>query len=209
MGLLSGTLLAPEDFTDPEAASDKGDLLRIDTVLGTWRLRILAQPDTYLSLCSFSIDYCTRVFVNGAEVRNIGFVSEDPAKTTPMVRYMTLPLYTGEDGVVGAGLMWDYDVSLIGIPIMLVSGAGGGDDWVVTGEQLDAIYDDIPGNQKVKMRRADTPHGEVLYSVDGYVTAWFMWQLQNDEEAALAFIGENPEIATNPLYQDQLISLSE
>ncbi|MBR5111580.1 MAG: hypothetical protein IK099_15485 [Clostridia bacterium] len=59
------------------------------------------------------------------------------------------------------------------------------------------------------MRRADTPHGEVLYSVDGYVTAWFMWQLQNDEEAALAFIGENPEIATNPLYQDQLISLSE
>ncbi|MBR5108736.1 MAG: HAMP domain-containing histidine kinase [Clostridia bacterium] len=95
-----GRLLMPEDFNDPVTASDKSDPLRINTVLGTWRLRILAQPDTYLSLCSFSIDYCTRVFVNGMEVRNIGFVSDDPAQATPMVRYTTLPLYTGEDGMV-------------------------------------------------------------------------------------------------------------
>lgn len=33
-------------------------------------------------------------------------------------------------------LFWDYDATKIKIPIMLISGAGGGDDWVVTGEQL-------------------------------------------------------------------------
>lgn len=89
---------------------------------------------------------------------------------------------------------------------MLISGAGGGDDWVVTGEQLKSIYDDIAGN-KVMMRRNNTAHNEVLYAPDGYVTAWFMWHLQGDEEAAKAFAGDGAEILTNPLYQDQQIKL--
>lgn len=49
-------------------------------------------------------------------------------------------------------------------------GAGGGDDWVVTGEQLKQIYDDIPAD-KAALRRKDTAHGQVLYSPDGYVIA--------------------------------------
>lgn len=99
-------------------------------------------------------------------------------------------------------LLWDYDPSLVNIPIMLVSGAGGGDDWVVTGEQLQAIYDNIHSD-RLMVRRIDTAHNEVLYAANGYVAAWFRWQLQGDEEAAKAFIGENPEIMNNPLYQDQ------
>ena len=98
-------------------------------------------------------------------------------------------------------LMWDYDSSLIHIPVMLASGAGGGDDWVVTGEQLQEIYDDIPSG-KLMMRRTDTHHGAMLYSADGYVTAWFMWLLQGDMEAAKAFVGDDAEILTNALYQD-------
>lgn len=99
-------------------------------------------------------------------------------------------------------LFWDYDASLVDIPILLFAGAGGGDDWVVTGEQLQAIYDDI-GSKKCMARRCDTAHGEVLYRPDGYVTAWFMWQLQDDEYAARAFSGDAPELMSNPLYQDQ------
>ena len=38
---------------------------------------------------------------------------------------------------------------------------------------------------------------------DGYITAWFMWQLQDDEYAARAFSGDAPELMSNPLYQDQ------
>jgi len=58
------------------------------------------------------------------------------------------------------------------------------------------------------MRRIGAEHGQMLYSADGYVTAWFMWQLQNDEEASKAFVGNNPEILKNEFYQDQKIGLN-
>lgn len=99
-------------------------------------------------------------------------------------------------------LMWDYDATLVDVPILLVSGAGGGDDWVVTGEQLESIYVDIP-SQKFMARRVATGHGPMLYSAQGYVVAWFMWLLQDDEQAAQAFVGKNPELMENPRYQDQ------
>lgn len=99
-------------------------------------------------------------------------------------------------------LLWDYDASLINTPIMLISGEGGGDDWVVTGEQLQDIYNDIDSD-KLMARRIHTAHNEMLYTCNGYVTAWFMWHLQGDQEAAGAFTGENAEIMNNSLYQDQ------
>ena len=99
-------------------------------------------------------------------------------------------------------LEWDYDATLVDTPILLISGAGGGDDWVITGEQLQAIYSDI-NSSKVMLRRKDTPHNETLYAANGYVTAWFMWHLQGDDEAAKAFAGDNAEIYVNSLYQDQ------
>ncbi|HFI0501882.1 TPA: hypothetical protein ACGO0M_002052 [Streptococcus suis] len=89
---------------------------------------------------------------------------------------------------------------------MLIAGEGGGDDWVVTGEQLIEIYNDI-SNQKLAMRRKNTPHGEVLYKPDGYTMAWFMWHLQGDSEAAKAFIGDSPELMNNQYYQDQRMDL--
>lgn len=103
-------------------------------------------------------------------------------------------------------LEWDYDPTQIQTPILLLSEAGGGDDWVVTGEQLQEIYDQIPAD-KVMMRRKDTPHGDMLYKPDGYVLAWFMWHLQDDQEAAKAFIGDQAEILSNPDYQDQITDL--
>lgn len=93
-----GQILYPEAFADPTAAPEKQNDAKRDETLGTWRLRILAQPDTYLDLCSYSIDYSTRVFVNGTEVRSIGFVSEDPAQVVHDGLYMTLPIYFGESG---------------------------------------------------------------------------------------------------------------
>lgn len=104
-------------------------------------------------------------------------------------------------------LEWPYNAALINIPVMLISGEGGGDDWVVTGEGLTAIYGDIPAD-KVMLRRKNTEHKKTQYSEDGYVMAWFMWQLQGDEEAAEAFAGETPEIMNNKLYQDQRTNFS-
>ena len=58
------------------------------------------------------------------------------------------------------------------------------------------------------MRRIGAEHGQMLYSADGYVTAWFMWQLQDNEEASKVFTGDNPEIMQNELYQDQKINFN-
>ena len=95
-----GHLYAPDSFDGSAPAPEADNDSPLDPNKGTWRLRILAQPDTYLSLCSFSVDYSTRVFVNGKEVRSVGFVSDDPAEAVPMVRYMTLPLYSGDSGEI-------------------------------------------------------------------------------------------------------------
>lgn len=107
---------------------------------------------------------------------------------------------------VALALEWPYDASQIQTPIMLISGAGGGDDAVVTLEGLNAIYDQIPGD-KVMLRRKDTHHGLTVTAEDGYVMAWFMWQLQGDEDAAKAFVGQDAEIFTNTLYQNQRIDI--
>lgn len=122
--------------------------------------------------------------------------------------YKTAVALSPTNKELAEALEWPYNAALINVPTMLISGEGGGDDWVVTGEGLTAIYDDIPAD-KVMLRRRNTDHGKTQYSEDGYVMAWFMWQLQGDEEAAKAFIGENPELLSNPLYQDQKINMAE
>ena len=77
---------------------------------------------------------------------------------------------------------------------------------VIPIEKMLDMYNKLPSS-KVMMRRIGAEYGQMLYSSDGYVTAWFMWQLQNDKEASKAFIGDNPEILKNELYQDQKIDL--
>ena len=58
---------------------------------------------------------------------------------------------------------------------------------------------------RVFARKTGMGHSQMLYSADGYVTAWFMWHLRNDITASAAFTGTDPEIADNALYQDQMI----
>ncbi len=110
---------------------------------------------------------------------------------------------------LSAALDWDYDASKINIPILLLSGTGNADEnLVVNLKQLESIYNHISdADSKVMARRSDADHGDMLYFSDGYVTAWFMWQLQGDSEAAKAFVGDSAEIRSNELYQDQRTNL--
>lgn len=103
-------------------------------------------------------------------------------------------------------LEWDYDATLMDIPILLISGEGGGLMMGCNRRAAESIYDDVIGN-KIMIRRNNAVHNEVLYSSDGYVTAWFMWRLQGDQNAAKAFVGEDAEILTNPLYQNQQVAI--
>ena len=107
------------------------------------------------------------------------------------------------------GLEWDYDPGELSVPVFFVSGTGDGDEnLLVSGAQLREIYDRVPaGVPKLMARRTGADHGDMLYFADGYMTAWFLWQLRGDAEAAACFLGDSPELASNPLYQDQRLDL--
>lgn len=99
--------------------------------------------------------------------------------------------------------MWDADPSLIRTPTMMLASMGNFDAAVASMESLQTVYDSIPDEvSKVLARRNAGDHGEMLYYGDGYVTAWFMYWLQDDAEAGKAFFGDNAEIASNGNWQD-------
>lgn len=101
-------------------------------------------------------------------------------------------------------LKMPYDSSKTVIPVMILAGAPND---VISLEALNDMFHKISSDIAIA-RRSNTDHGQMLYSSDGYVTAWFMWQLQGDMYAADAFKGDDPEMMRNPLYQDQLVNLS-
>ncbi|MCD7803134.1 MAG: hypothetical protein LUH09_09625 [Clostridiales bacterium] len=68
------------------------------------------------------------------------------------------------------------------------------------------MYEKVSGD-KVMARITGAAHEQTLYKATGYVTAWFMWQLQGDEEAAKAFVGEDAELLSNDLYQNVQIDI--
>ena len=74
-------------------------------------------------------------------------------------------------------------------------------------EEMNKQYDKIT-SPKAMARRIGMTHDDMMYSAGGYIMAWFMWQLQGDEYAAKAFIGDSPELMSNQLYQDQRIDLN-
>ena len=77
---------------------------------------------------------------------------------------------------------------------------------VIPIDKMKEMFEKIPA-RKGMARKTGMEHGQMLYSSDGYVTAWFMWVLKGDENAAKAFSGENPELLTNKLYSDQKLEL--
>lgn len=107
-------------------------------------------------------------------------------------------------------LKWSYDLTKIEIPIMMIAGTKGDFETklVLPFDKMCTMYDKIEST-KVMMRKTGYEHGEILYVADGYVTAWFMWQLQGDDQASNAFLGEQPEFLTNALYQDQKVDVFE
>lgn len=66
-------------------------------------------------------------------------------------------------------------------------------------ENYNALSNDI---LKIYARRVNTDHGNMLANADGYMTAWFMYNLKGDTEAGNVFIGKNAEIINNANWQD-------
>lgn len=113
------------------------------------------------------------------------------------------------------GTEWSYDVSKVQIPYFMVAGTGPWDAgtatditategqgicplWSMT-ENFEAVPQSV---HKVLAREVGKDHGDMLRFADGYMTAWFVYWLQEDPQAGSAFFGENPEISTNTNWQD-------
>ena len=105
---------------------------------------------------------------------------------------------------------YPYDLTKIDIPIMMLAGTSGEfeTDIVIPIKNMKTMYDKI-SSFKVMARKVGADHDMMMYCADGYVTAWMMWQLQGDNEAKKAFIGDNPELLINKLYQDKKINSIE
>ena len=91
------------------------------------------------------------------------------------------------------------------IPILLICAANGD---VLSPEDQANSYEKINA-PKAKAVRKNAGHGETLYFADGYATAWFAWFLKDDQEARKAFVGEDAEFLTNPLYRNQKVDVPE
>ena len=109
---------------------------------------------------------------------------------------------TQED--LAAALNIPYDPSKTVIPTLVLAGTSND---VITPEGMEKLYGKL-GGPKAMALRTDTDHGSILYSGDGYVTAWLMYWLRGDEEAGKAFWGEAPELAGNPNWRGVQISRS-
>lgn len=123
--------------------------------------------------------------------------------------YKTVVAQSPTNPGLADNLGWHYDITKVHIPILMVAGTEKFDaETVIPLEKMNEMYDVLENvSIKVMARRKNTEHGYMLYSADGYVTAWFMWQLQGDEDAAKAFIGDKPELMNNELYQEQRIDI--
>lgn len=128
--------------------------------------------------------------------------------------------YWGQEGVFG--LDWAYDLTDIHVPVFMGAGtgyfdAGTADSFEATEGQgicplwaLEMNFQALPDTiVKGYARKADIDHGDTLNGFDGYMTAWFLWHLCGDGEAAQVYTGENPELAQNSLYQDVVIDAEE
>ncbi len=196
----------------------------------SWGFLVIATEETY-SWNAFGAEMCIvhlqrlndhqmisdkeNIFYQKIDLANVGIIGHSQGgvgvinaitNTEHKNIYKTAVALSPTNKELAEALEWPYNAALIHVPIMLISGEGGGDDWVVTGEGLAAIYDEIPAD-KVMLRRKNTDHGKTQYAEAGYVIAWFMWQLYGDAEAAKAFVGENPELLNNERYQDQRINI--
>ena len=95
-----------------------------------------------------------------------------------------------------------YDPSKTAIPTLVLAGTNND---VITPEGMEKLYSKLAGPKAMALR-ADTDHGQMLYSGDGYVTAWLMYWLRRDKEAGGAFFGPEAELPGNPRWRDQACS---
>ena len=154
------------------------------------------------------------VLYNKIDTNNIGITGHSQGgygvvnaitKHEHATNYKAAVLLSSDASFSGNDFMWETEPTLIKTPTLIISSTGPFDSIIASAENVQGLYSTIPDSvDKVLAVRNDADHGEMLYSADGYVTAWFMYYLKGDLSAADAFFGDSAELFSNPLYQNQL-----
>lgn len=108
---------------------------------------------------------------------------------------------------------WNYDVSKVNIPYFMTASTGTSDDsgkdankefgGVAPLSSLKESYNKITNDVfKIRARVKDAEHEDMLTRTDGYMTAWMLYHLQNNDEAGKIFVGEDAEMLDNNNWQD-------
>ena len=199
--------------------------------LASWGFIVVGNEDPQAGTgetTSIMLDYLLNlpqdhILNNRLDTENIGIVgfsqggAGDLAAVTMYDNGTTYKtIFTGSAAYpfLAGNMGWKYDVSKIRIPYFMTAGTGASDDKGVADitkeyagvaplasliENYEMISDDV---LKVRARATGAEHEDMLARSDGYMTAWMLWQLCGDEDAASVFIGENAEILHNSNWQD-------
>lgn len=171
------------------------------------------------------------IFYNKIDLTNIGIGGHSqggPAVfnmvTNQELGYMIKAVYaasaTSSYHTKVMGDNWEYDISKVNVPTFLTAGTGNWDAGNATSKEqipddkngiaqgicplwsLQENYDLLPDTtNKIIARKKNVDHGNSYTEFDGYMTAWFMYYLQDNQEAGKVF-SENGELSNNKLYQD-------
>lgn len=127
-------------------------------------------------------------------------------------RYTTLFTCSAASQLLSQNLGWAYNPAKVQIPYFMVAGTGVSDagdgkpnGWVGVAPltSLEENYAVVPeGVERVMARRIDAEHEDMMACSDAYLTAWMLYRLCGDEQAAQVFVGDTAEIRHNELWQD-------
>lgn len=111
-------------------------------------------------------------------------------------------------------MRWEYNPKDINIPYFMTASTGTSDDQGVDDidnnfagvsplKALVQVYDSIDNDTlKIRARVTNAEHEDMIFRTDGYMTAWFLYNLKNDENTGRTLIGDNAEILNNSNWQD-------
>ena len=198
--------------------------------LASWGFFVVGNDDLHTGTgesTSFTLDYILSqteagLFQGKIDKEHIGIIgySQGGAGAIRAVtRFengkMFTAMFTGSAAysLLAKNMGWEYDVSAINIPYFMTAGTGKSDDsgsdpetsfgGVAPLSSLVQNYESMSDNvQKVRARVVGAEHTEILTKTDGYMTAWMLYQLRNDEEAAKVFVADDAEIINNSNWQD-------
>lgn len=96
-----------------------------------------------------------------------------------------------------SGILGTYDLTGMAKPFFFLAGTGVTDSTIIS--PLTTLQDSFNKcvGFTVMARRKDADHEQMTTMADGYLTAWFLYTLKGDAEAAGVFTGENAEIKQN------------